>query len=115
MVENLDAILADIEQSAPAPSSIPPIDDRFTDPCQIARTLSAIYNESWEYLGAFYTGGLGDIHMIGCGNSLRPIYQDASGEWFVAYRDWRRYGEPDRAGTLMLLKFAQENQTSAVA
>lgn len=111
MTENIDAILAGIEQSAPVPSPIPPISNRFDDPRQIAQTLSSIYNESWEYLGAFHIGGQdGDVHMIGYGDLLRPIYQNASGEWFVAYGDWRRYGEPDRAGTLMLLKFAQENQ-----
>lgn len=110
MSENLDTILLHVEQLAPALPAVPRVNGAFIDPRQIAKTLRDLYGEDWQYCGSFHIGGHdGDIHMLGCGDSLRPLYKDSRGIWYTAYKDQRRYGEPDRAGTLMLLRYAQDN------
>lgn len=110
MSENLDLLLSHIDQLAPALPPVPPVNGAFVDPRQIARVLRDLYRENWQYCGSFHVGGQdGDIHMLSCGDSLRPLYRGADGKWYTAYKDRRHYGDPDRAGTLMLLKYAQDN------
>lgn len=109
MSENLDALLLHVEQLAPALPEVPHVNGVFIDPRQIARVLRDLYREDWQYVGAFRLGGHGDTQFLGYGDSLRPLYKDSRGIWYTAYKDQRRYGEPDRAGTLMLLRYAQDN------
>ena len=51
---NLDLHL---EQLAPTLPPIPPVNGAFTDPRQIAKTLRALYDENWQYIGTPHIGG----------------------------------------------------------
>lgn len=116
MSENFDALLLHLEQVSATRTPVPPVNGAFVDPRQIARVLRCVEEEDWEYLGmednkngTRYIGGHGDVHLIGCGDDLRPLYQDARGRWYLAYykEPWR-YGEPDADATKRLLKLARE-------
>ncbi len=110
MNENLDALLSQIERLAPTLPPVPPVNGRFTDPRQIAKTLREMEREEWEYIGTRYVGGHGDVHLLGCGNVMRPLYKDARGTWYVARRSGYHYGEPDKTSTLVLIRFAQKHK-----
>lgn len=110
MAENLDALLLDIDRLSPALPPVPPVNGCFCDPRQIAKTLRDLEGRDWQYVGSFHLGGNGDTQFLGCGDLLRPLYKDSRGVWYIAYRDHLHYGEPDRAGTLMLLEHAQDNR-----
>jgi hypothetical protein len=107
MIENLDLHLEQLVSSLPP---VPPVNGQFTDPRQIAKILRDLYDEDWQYLGTRHIGGNGDTPMLGCGDELRPLYQDSLGQWYLAHKDSRHYGDPDKVGTKMLLKFAQDNK-----
>jgi hypothetical protein len=109
MSENLDTLLLHVEQLSPTLPAVLPVNGCFSDPRQIARALRFLNDENWQYIGDRHIGGHNGVHLLGCADEYRPLFRGADGTWYLARKDCEHYGDPDRAGTLMLLKYAQDN------
>lgn len=109
MSANLDTLLLHLEQVSATRTPVPPVNGAFTDPRQIANVMRYVLEEDWQYVGSHHIGGQdSDIHLLGYGDELRPLYRGADGKWYLAHKDQRHYGECDADGTKRLLKFAHE-------